>query len=334
MLKRLCLTALLASLTYSSMSWANDSTASLATGGLVLLRNQDVSMQQEDLFISEKQVRVDYVFSNSAKEDVESVVAFPMPDMRLDTQSMVSIPDPQSDNFFDFTVTADGQPIKPQLQQRAVAGGLDVTDILTGKGIAVSPFDSKVIAAINALDDSTKNDWMSRGLLVDSGELVDGKLSYAPAWILKATFWWSMKFPAGKEIRVSHRYTPSVGGFVAIRFDPLAKTPSAEDAAHARKYCRDRDFDQTVAKVLQKEAPNSYPFRESWISYVLTTGANWAGPIQKFKLTVNKGDPDDLISFCGTGVKKTGPTTFEMTATDFWPTEDLNILLLKRNKAP
>ncbi|WP_244642418.1 DUF4424 domain-containing protein [Phyllobacterium sp. 628] len=330
MLKRLCLSALLALFAQPSLSLANDTSASLSTGGLVFLRSQDIWMQQEDLFISEKQVRVDYIFKNSAKVDVESIVAFPMPDMVAENDSMISIPHRESDNFLDFTVTADGQPITPTLQQRAATDGLDVTDILAGKGIPVSPFDSKVGAAINALDDQTKEDWISRGLLIESSESTDGKVIFNPGWTLKSTFWWSMKFPAGKELRVSHRYKPSVGGGVGLRFDPTGKAPMADDAEHTRKYCRDKDFNQTVAKIVEKEPPNSYPLYENWISYVLTTGANWAGSIQKFKLTIDKGDPDTLISFCGKNVRKTGPTTFEMTAENFLPQEDLNILLLER----
>jgi hypothetical protein len=68
---------------------------------------------------------------------------------------------------------------------------------------------------------------------------------------------------------------------------------------------------------------------ESWISYVLTTGGNWYGPIKKFTLTVDKGDKANFVSFCGTGVKKIGPTSFRMTATDFYPERDLDILLLQ-----
>jgi hypothetical protein len=73
---------------------------------------------------------------------------------------------------------------------------------------------------------------------------------------------------------------------------------------------------------------------ENWISYVLTTGANWAGPIKTFTLVVDKGESDNYVSFCGTDVKKTGPTTFEMTATDFYPEKDLDILLLVPTQAP
>ncbi|MBN9000477.1 MAG: DUF4424 family protein, partial [Rhizobiales bacterium] len=35
-------------------------------------------------------------------------------------------------------------------------------------------------------------------------------------------------------------------------------------------------------------------------------------------------------SFCGEGVKKTGPTTFELSADDFYPEDDLHLLILAR----
>ncbi|OYX11256.1 MAG: hypothetical protein B7Z15_12135 [Rhizobiales bacterium 32-66-8] len=45
-------------------------------------------------------------------------------------------------------------------------------------------------------------------------------------------------------------------------------------------------------------------------------------------MTVDKGAPNNLVSFCGTNVKKVSPTRFEMTATDFYPQQDLNIIIL------
>ena len=63
------------------------------------------------------------------------------------------------------------------------------------------------------------------------------------------------------------------------------------------------------------------------MSYILTTANNWATPIRDFRLVVDKGSPDALVSFCGTGVKKIGPTQFEMRATDFAPERELEILI-------
>jgi hypothetical protein len=67
---------------------------------------------------------------------------------------------------------------------------------------------------------------------------------------------------------------------------------------------------------------------EQRISYILKTATNWSGPIKAFRLVVDKQYPDNLVSFCGQDVRKTGQTTFEMTRTNFTPTEDLSVLIL------
>jgi hypothetical protein len=48
---------------------------------------------------------------------------------------------------------------------------------------------------------------------------------------------------------------------------------------------------------------------------------------------VDKGAPDNLISFCGEGVKKIGPTQFEMRKTNFTPKGNFAALILKRMPA-
>ena len=60
---------------------ANDSTAHLAAGGLVLSRNDAIEMRSEDLFISMDEVRVRYRFHNRTGKDVTTLVAFPLPDI-------------------------------------------------------------------------------------------------------------------------------------------------------------------------------------------------------------------------------------------------------------
>ena len=68
----------------------------------------------------------------------------------------------------------------------------------------------------------------------------------------------------------------------------------------------------------------------SWhISYVLRTANSWAGPIGKFTLTLDKGDPKNVISLCADGVKKTGPTTFVVEKTDYTPDRDLEVLVVQ-----
>jgi len=65
------------------------------------------------------------------------------------------------------------------------------------------------------------------------------------------------------------------------------------------------------------------------VQYVLTAGAHWGGPIGEFHLIVDKEDPDAVMSTCLAGLKKTGPTRFEVRAKDFTPEQDLRFLVVQ-----
>jgi len=55
---------------------ADDSSAELGAGGIVLTKNADIRMATEDLYISPKQVKVHYTFVNDGKADIDTIVAF------------------------------------------------------------------------------------------------------------------------------------------------------------------------------------------------------------------------------------------------------------------
>jgi hypothetical protein len=74
----------------------------------------------------------------------------------------------------------------------------------------------------------------------------------------------------------------------------------------------------------------SSPFFERRIAYILTTGANWAGPINDFHLVVDKGAADSLVSFCAEGVNKISATQFEVRHANFTPSRELHVLILYR----
>ena len=71
------------------------------------------------------------------------------------------------------------------------------------------------------------------------------------------------------------------------------------------------------------------PFTEERISYILHTGANWARAISKFHLVIDKGSPDNLISFCGDGITNIASTLVDIQKSNFTPKSDLHILILK-----
>lgn len=45
---------------------------------------------------------------------------------------------------------------------------------------------------------------------------------------------------------------------------------------------------------------------------------------------VDKGHPANLVSFCAEGVRRIGPTQFEVRRTNWRPDRDLRILIARR----
>lgn len=320
----------------SAPALANDTMSVLGAGGLVFVTNEQIAMESEDLSISKEEVKVVYQFRNKSDEDQHILVAFPMPDIQGSGNFMVGIPTEDPDNIFGFTTTFDGQPVDATLHQYAFAAGIDQSELLRELGVPLAPFGEKTIEALNALGDADKKRLLELGLAFpmeyDSG---DGwRIDLNPAWTLRSTYSWEATFPAGKPVEVVHTYKPSVGGTVGVVF--LAEPYGDYDPATAyqKKYCTDENFAKAVRKTLTNpDDVYSAPFTETWLSYIWSTGGNWSGPIGTFTLTVDKGRPENLVSFCGENVEKIGPTTFRMTAKDFFPPWDreLDILILERN---
>ena len=112
--------ALLAFLALSATpSRADDSTAALKAGGLVLEKTDKIALVSEDLYLSPTAVKVAYRFRNVTNADIETTVAFAMPDVTGRVDMTVAMPDPGHDNFLDFTTRVDGKPVDSQVEQRA-----------------------------------------------------------------------------------------------------------------------------------------------------------------------------------------------------------------------
>lgn len=317
-------------LTMASGAAANDTSAVLEAGGLVYTRQDSIDMLSEDLFISQDEIRVDYVFKNQGDTDLETLVAFPMPEIGGGLEFNAALDDFEHDNFMGFTVSQDGAEIEPELQQRVMVNGIDMTEEVRSKGVPLLPLSEATTAAIAKLPEDVQKDWETRGLILNTAYDPEKPVEpdYSPLWKLDTVYWWRTTFPAGQEVKVHHSYKPSVGGTVAMTFIQDGKpTPQLDE--YRERYCLDDSLVNTAIKLeKQQNYDAGVYYYEKWLSYILTTGANWAGPIGKFKLTVDKGSEKNYVSFCGDNVRKVGPTTFEMTATDFYPEKDLHILLV------
>jgi len=251
----LAVALVVASVLVGATARANDSSAVLGAGGLVFTKSDGITMESEDLTIATDKVKVVYSFRNFTDADIETRVAFPVPEFDEQQESDVQL-DVGSKNPMKFSVVVDGKPVKFETEIKKAAGKVSVTHH------------------------------------------------------------WLQKFPKGKAITVTHEYVPVAGSF----FTP---TKDARDASVEKllreTYCVGPKL---LTAVLAKEGLA----RE--VHYILTTGANWKGPIGKFKLTIKKQNAKDKVSVCLDDTKRASPTTFTVERANFTPTSDLKILFL------
>lgn len=297
----------------STYSIANDSTGYVGTGGIQYLKNAQIAMQSEDLFISKKLIKVDYVYKNLSKNDITETVLFPLP---------------RIDNFFEadfahteallksFKIIVDGQHIKPTMHVRTFIQRDDKSPLID----STEAFQQCGFSQVDMLNPWARNN--------DDYEYYQDKLrqckqpqiqkilagfnkDHVIPWSSQVIYSWKQTFKANSVTKIYHAYKPLVGGSVALYPDE-----------YNQQFCMDKSFKQGLKKASAEHSPFSA------LSYILSTGANWAKPIEKFKLTVER-DHNELVSFCWNGkVEKISPTQFQMVKHNFIPAQDLDIIFV------
>jgi len=305
---------------------ADDSSAALAAGGLVFTKQADIRMASEDLFISPKQVKVRYEFINDGKKDVQTVVAFPLPDIdvREFWYEPLGTTIGTGPNFMGFALTVDGKKVEAKPDERAVLDGRDVTAQVRAAGLPINIIGDVMMKTLDHLAPALRKSLLAQGLL--EGE----KDELHPHWIAKTSFWWHQIFPAGKTVVIEHSYQPVTGQSF---FGQESLSDKDEGRANRKAFCIDAStraaIESRIAK-LDKSGVNGAYLEAYTTEFVLKTANNWKGPIGRFRLTLDKLKPENLLSLCWDGdLKKTGATTFEATRDNFAPTRDIKLLVLQ-----
>lgn len=324
-MRRMIAAAFLAGLAVPAQ--ANDSTATVGAGGLVLQKSDSIAMVSEDLFVSVDEIRVGYRFRNVTAVPVTTIVAFPMPPRRMSDEYGGDVAYPEG-----FRTSVDGRPVKVRLERKAVVKGKDLSARLDALGVPIAPESiNAATAAMDRLPAARKAELIRLGLAGEEEWDDDGKgmkKHLIPLWTVEDRYWWRQTFAPGRDVRIDHRYIPGAGGSVdsMLAFPDLRDRP--ERQAMIARYCIDKAFIAAVDKHLTRGRDGSI-MPERRVDYILTTGATWAKPIGTFRLVVDKGRPENLVSFCGEGVKKISPTRFEMVKRNWRPTRDLEVLILE-----
>ncbi len=334
-MKQLISAAALAATSLSLPAIANDSAAAIGVGGLVLQKNDAVSMDSEDLFISEERVVIKYRFTNRSDKDVETLISFPLPAIPNEIGYLGDQSYPNWKKDLNFITMVDGRPAELSYhEQVSLVGdseGKDIRPRLKALGWPERGWDDyQFIEKLQGLGSSDRAAYLKEGLLRK-----EGTSDYlVPNWQLQTHVTRKQLFPAGKTISVEHSYTPVAGGSVAGNLEKQRRK-EADFKDYAAAYCIDasflKGFDKRryTGKLDGDGNDLGMYYAETWLSYVLKSGANWKGPIRDFRLVVDKGSTDNLVSFCMDGVKKIGPTRFEVRKANFEPREDLEILIVK-----
>ena len=308
-------------LTLAAPARANDSEAAIGIGGLTLLRSEAIRLDRQELFIGRDQVRVNYLFTNTTDRDIETLVAFPLPDIALSPATRA----PDFAQELEFRTKIEGQPAQLQLVQRASFRGQDITARLQQMDLPLLTHADRFAAAVNRLPAEARAALLREEMLLDGG--TDGRTQlWDPLWTVHTAVTRRQTFPAARSIRVEHSYRPVAGGRIGGALDPgQRRTP--EFRAQRERQCIEDSF---LAGLDRRRAGRhgTEAYAEVWLQYVLRPGANWAGPIGDFRLVVDKGDPRSLVSFCGAGVRRLDDRRFELRHTNFTPEQDLDILIV------
>jgi hypothetical protein len=307
---------------------ANDGAAERAAGGLVFRQNDDIDMVSEDLFISVTEVRVRYVFRNRTPRDTRITVAFPLPDYDLTEPQEGDVVWPS-----DFETSVEGRPVRTEVERRAVLRGVDRTDLLRSLGIPIAYYgdqqqETALAEALRVLPVAGRRRLLAEGLVREL-PMGDEPAMTEPLWTVKETWYWDQVFPAGRNVVIEHRYRPGDGGTVGTALAIRSHRESDEGRARIARYCMDSAFLGAIDRIAEREGTEIPSISEVWVSYILTTGAGWRSPIGEFRLVVEKQRPEDLVSFCGEGVRLISPTQFEMRRRDWRPDRNLDVLFLR-----
>jgi hypothetical protein len=288
-------------LAISNAATANDTSIGDDNGSIVFKQQADISMDKEELFISQGQIRVSYVFTNTGKNDLNISMAFPMPPKYFGESDHSEIQ--------EFKLWVNDSIVKTDRKMVVLLNGnTDISSQISQLGWSESDLET-LLAHENAPTGKKPlpEDWFDKGGW--------------PLFTLNEYYIWQQAFPVGKPVAIRHSYSPSVTSGVPQPAQFLMEE-------YAKITCMDKN---ARAAMLKRDTEGGVLW--AYLRYILLTANNWQGPIKDFKLTIEKQSPTELISLCFDGdLHKVDSQTFEFSRKNYRPTQDLSILFFGNNE--
>jgi len=316
------------SLILSPTLYADDGAASIAAGGIIVMKREPrIVMSKEVLQIGGSPgVIVDYDFRNDSDEDVTTEVAFPIPAYEFDGMSCCNYATRQG--FDDFKLWVNQRPIQFTTETRAFVGNKEVTDLLKKLAVDAGSFGhyQDSIYMQRRMDgkswDIERLTDAQRQRLIAVKAFDDG----SPSWRVEKKYHWTQTFPAHAIIHIRHEYTPDMGNSSSIG-DVSHYNPKNEENGELATFCPTPALLQSLKNTGYTDEDPTGLF---YIDFILTTANTWKTPIEDFTLIVtrdtNPGYKVNYVSFCWDGpVTKLDASHFSAHLTNFTPKKELSI---------
>ena len=313
-LRRLLMTCLLAAaLPLHASGEPTASSRDAAAGGLAFVPDPTIVIETQEIVLSTGEIKINYSLRNKGTAERTIMAVFPLPD--LDTAQVsdqqLKVYTTQSANFIAAAITVDGAAAPVEVEQRALALGLDVTTLLATHQIPLMPFDKGSTNQLRRLPKVVRSDFLQRGILRVDDERVE------PNWTLKTTAYWRQSFPPKKPVSIALTYKPVTASalYQATLIDTFRTT-----------HCLDSTLE---AAITRKIAAQSGKVIFNWLTYAPGLAASLSGAARQFKLRIEKSDIGTIVATCRQGFRPLGPTTLEWIAQDYSLEEDVHVLFIE-----
>jgi len=315
---------------------ANDSIGYLGAGGIEFKKTADISMESEVLTISRDLIRVEYEFLNTSSAPIKGTVIFPMPFYGFDKGCS-----PQhSGQLEGFRLWVDGVQQVTFRTVRAKLKDKDVTSRLRELG-----FTDEDIAEYRGVDGNcySDNTVSTKGVFSENMEILrkeglvdilkeENAVMATPLWKAAYFYSWDQVFPPKTMVHIVHEYVPftgaisglysfaDIGNFKKSSQDIVSDFCMSDGEIRAGKNIQARITTGTLKIPLEGLAWEK-------VNYILTTGANWAGPIKDFTLNLKKATKNELVSLCFDGnFNKSDDVTNTSHIRNFVPNRDITAI--------
>lgn len=304
-------------------------------GGVVFKELGYVSILEEHVYLSAREVRVSYRFEASESTPDLVTMGFKLPVVPLDggPEYLGGIVEelPDYSNYLQVEITANGKPVALTSSGYAFLNGFDVTDQLEAAGVPVFLPQEAIAEALIKVDQEAMQRLVAQGFFYTGSS--DDVTSWEPGWSYQTVYEWEQAFAPGEVLEMEVRYVPLNGYYADIGTAYEGGDPQGEDAEQSlyieptirAEYCIDDGLIKALKK--RREAGDTYE--------VVVNGFDLKAPgnlyIDKFSLTVDKADPAmggtfAYVAFCPTGAEKISDTAFRWSVDNFTPMRDVSVV--------